>query len=75
MGVVTCRVGDIRETILWSFGTQTVELDNLTLMEKVMSIEMVIITVRKDQSCVLRYGHMNDQAIAEAHDQEKTLIS
>ena len=74
MEAVTAVEG-VRETVLWSFGTQTVELDNLTLMEKVMSIEKVIITVRKDQSCVLRNGHTKDQDNAKTHAHEKTLIS
>lgn len=43
------------ETVLWSIGTQTVELDIFeTFMEKFMSIEMVIIIVRRDQSCLVR---------------------
>lgn len=46
----------ITETVLWSIGTQTVELDIFeTFMEKFMSIELVIIIVRIDQSCLARW--------------------
>lgn len=63
----------ITETVLWSIGTQTVELDIFeTFMEKFMSIELVIIIVRIDQSCLARGGVYRGNA--KFNDQGKTLI-
>jgi hypothetical protein len=63
----------ITETVLWSIGTQTVELDIFeTFMEKFMSIELVIIIVRIDQSCLEMEGVYRGRA--KVNDQGKTLI-
>ena len=64
----------ITESVLWSIGTQTVELDIFeTFMEKFMSIELVIIIVRIDQSCLARWrGYIKGNV--KVNGQRKTLI-